>query len=129
MRFRVIEACAAGELLPFICDNVECGSTVFTDGWSGYKNLGDDEFLRVLKARRSCAGMPVGIFLQFTRVLEGRILSLYGVSVAKKSLDCGRADKVQDIGDQSDPFIHVLLQEHCWAKAKREIRRSRLLSC
>jgi hypothetical protein len=64
-----------------------------------------DEFLRVLEARRSCAGMSIAIVLQFTRVLEGRILSEYGVSVGEKSLDCGRADKVQDIGNQSDLFF------------------------
>lgn len=44
VRFRAIEFCAAGELLPFICDNVERGSIVFTDGWSGYKKLGDQGY-------------------------------------------------------------------------------------
>jgi transposase-like protein len=41
VRFRVIESCAAGDLLPFICDNVGRGSVVFTDGWSGYTKLRD----------------------------------------------------------------------------------------
>ena len=44
VRLQVIEACSAGHLIPFIRDNVELGSTVFTDGWSGYKQLGAEGY-------------------------------------------------------------------------------------
>jgi transposase-like protein len=44
VRLQVIEACSAGHLIPFIRDNVELGSTVFTDGWSSYKQLGAEGY-------------------------------------------------------------------------------------
>jgi len=39
VRFRCIESAEAENLIPFIHDNVTQGSTVITDGWSGYKPL------------------------------------------------------------------------------------------
>ena len=39
VRFRCIEAADSENLLPFIEDNIEIGSTVITDGWTGYKPL------------------------------------------------------------------------------------------
>lgn len=39
VRLQVIENCGAGELIPFIRANIEPGSTVMTDGWSGYNGL------------------------------------------------------------------------------------------
>jgi len=44
VRLQVIENCGAGELIPFIRDNVEIGSTVFTDRWSGYKQLSKEGY-------------------------------------------------------------------------------------
>jgi transposase-like protein len=39
VRFRCIEPAEAENLIPFIHDNAAQGSTVVTDGWSGYKPL------------------------------------------------------------------------------------------
>jgi transposase-like protein len=39
VRFRIIENASSDNLLPFIEDNVEQGSIVITDGWSGYAPL------------------------------------------------------------------------------------------
>ena len=39
VRFRCIESAEAENLLPFIQDSVTQGSTIITDGWSGYKPL------------------------------------------------------------------------------------------
>ena len=39
VRFRCIDEATAENLIPFIQDNVNEGSTVITDGWSGYKPL------------------------------------------------------------------------------------------
>ena len=38
---------SAAALLPFICENVEPGSAVFTDDWAGYARLGEAGFLRI----------------------------------------------------------------------------------
>lgn len=39
LRVQVIEDCSAGELAPFVQNNVEPGSAVSTDGWKGYSEL------------------------------------------------------------------------------------------
>jgi len=39
VRFRCIDEASAENLIPFIQDNINEGSTVITDGWSGYKPL------------------------------------------------------------------------------------------
>lgn len=39
LRLQVIEDCSSGELIPFVQANVDRGSLVTTDGWSGYKAL------------------------------------------------------------------------------------------
>jgi len=39
VRFRCIESAEAENLIPFIRENVVQGSTIITDGWSGYKPL------------------------------------------------------------------------------------------
>jgi len=39
VRFRIISEASGEELLPFIEDNVEPGSKIITDGWSGYSSL------------------------------------------------------------------------------------------
>lgn len=39
VRFRIIPNASGAELLPFIEDNIELGSTVITDGWRGYSSL------------------------------------------------------------------------------------------
>ena len=39
VRFRIISEASGEELLPFIEDNIEPGSTIVTDGWSGYSSL------------------------------------------------------------------------------------------
>ena len=43
VRFRIIPNASGAELLPFIEDNVELGSTVITDGWSGYSSLSSSQ--------------------------------------------------------------------------------------
>jgi len=39
IRLRKIDDVSENSLIPFICDNVEKGSKITTDGWSGYTNL------------------------------------------------------------------------------------------
>ncbi len=39
VRFRCIDDASAANLIPFICDMVEPGSKVITDGWQGYARL------------------------------------------------------------------------------------------
>jgi transposase-like protein len=43
VRFQIISDASTENLLPFIEDNIEYGSTIITDGWSGYKPLKNNE--------------------------------------------------------------------------------------
>jgi transposase-like protein len=44
IRLKVIPDCSADSLLPFIDENIEAGSDVFTDGWKGYEPLDENIF-------------------------------------------------------------------------------------
>ncbi len=41
VRFRCIDDASGENLIPFVCDMVEPGSKVITDGWAGYTGLSD----------------------------------------------------------------------------------------
>lgn len=41
LRLHVITSCSAGELIPFVTNNVAAGSTIKTDGWKAYNRLAD----------------------------------------------------------------------------------------
>jgi len=43
VRFRIIPEASSENLIPFIEDSIEKGSIVITDGWSGYKPLGNSK--------------------------------------------------------------------------------------
>jgi transposase-like protein len=50
VRFRCIDSAASENLIPFIQDNVMEGSTIITDGWTGYKPLQkDSNFIHIEK--------------------------------------------------------------------------------
>ena len=48
VRFRCIENASAEQLMPFIKDNIEKGSTVITDGWSGYNQVSENGYKHVI---------------------------------------------------------------------------------
>jgi transposase-like protein len=41
VRMRYVQDASCGSLLPFVCDVVRPGTSVFTDGWKGYNNLAE----------------------------------------------------------------------------------------
>jgi transposase-like protein len=47
VRLRCVDSAAAADLVPFVVDAVEPGSTVFTDGWGGYNPLPQHGYERV----------------------------------------------------------------------------------
>jgi len=48
VRFRCIKNASAEQLLPFIADNIAKGSTVITDGWSGYNQVAAKGYTHVV---------------------------------------------------------------------------------
>jgi len=49
VRFKCIKRATSDNLMRFIKDNIEHGSTVITDGWSGYVTLSDSEYYTHVK--------------------------------------------------------------------------------
>ena len=45
LRLQVIECCSAEELTSFVKANIDLGSQIITDGWSGYSGLRNEGFL------------------------------------------------------------------------------------
>lgn len=45
-RMRVVDSGAAADLVPFVCDSVETGAVILTDGWRGYNPLPDHGYTR-----------------------------------------------------------------------------------
>ncbi|MDR2147184.1 MAG: transposase [Tannerella sp.] len=43
VRFQIISEASTENLLPFVENNIEHGSDVITDGWSGYNFLSNNE--------------------------------------------------------------------------------------
>jgi transposase-like protein len=46
IRMRCVPDASGANLMPFVCDVVERGSTVLTDGWGGYNDLSKHGFIR-----------------------------------------------------------------------------------
>lgn len=50
VRFKIIPNATKESLLPFIKDNIKTGSTIITDGWSGYASLAQsDDYIHTEK--------------------------------------------------------------------------------
>lgn len=49
VRFRCIPNASEENLVPFIQDNIEPGSIVNTDGWKGYKSVGEKDYQHVVQ--------------------------------------------------------------------------------
>jgi len=47
IRMRRVPAASGAHLLPFVCDSIEPGSEVLTDGWDGYKNVPKHGYIRL----------------------------------------------------------------------------------
>jgi len=49
VRFKIIKSATSKNLMPFIEDNIECESTIITDGWSGYSPLSNSKSYKHIK--------------------------------------------------------------------------------
>jgi transposase-like protein/Zn ribbon nucleic-acid-binding protein len=48
IRMSVIENASSGSLMPFICDNIEKGSTITTDAWKGYSGIEEEGYTHIV---------------------------------------------------------------------------------
>jgi transposase-like protein len=49
VRFRCIDSASAKNLIPFIEENVDKGSTIISDGWRGYNSLSQHDYIHEVK--------------------------------------------------------------------------------
>ena len=62
IRLRALRDMSGESLVPFVQGAVEPGSTVYTDGWSGYEGLkkaGHKHRVRPMKGAKNPSGVPV----------------------------------------------------------------------
>jgi transposase-like protein len=70
VRFKCIESATSDNLMNFIEDNIEYGSTVITDGWSGYNPLSDSENYNHVKKSISGSGQEAHELLPHVHMID-----------------------------------------------------------
>ncbi len=70
VRFKCIESATSGNLLEFIEDNIEYGSTVITDGWAGYNALSGSENYNHVKKPISVSGQEAHELLPHVHMVD-----------------------------------------------------------
>ncbi len=70
VRFKCIESATSDNLMNFIEDNIEYGSTVITDGWSGNNPLSDSENYNHVKKSISGSGQEAHELLPHVHMID-----------------------------------------------------------
>ena len=70
VRFECIESATSENLMNFIENNIEHGSTVITDGWSGYASLSDSENYNHVKKSISGSGLEAHELLPHVHMID-----------------------------------------------------------
>ena len=90
VRLRRVSDVSAASLTPFVCDAVEPGSTVHTDGWSGYNGLATSGYARQITVL-SDSGDPAHVLMpavhRVASLLKRWLLGTHQGAVSNKHLD------------------------------------------
>ena len=70
VRFKCIDSAASENLIGFIEENVEHGSTIITDGWQGYSHLADFEDYQYVKKPISGSGQQAHELLPHVHMVD-----------------------------------------------------------
>ena len=70
IRMRRIPDASAASLMPFVCDSIEPGSVVHTDGWLGYEPLGRNGYRHRITFLRGQAKSPSDLLPRVHRVIS-----------------------------------------------------------
>ena len=70
VRFKCIDSAASENLIGFIEENVEHGSTIITDGWQGYSHLADFENYKHVKKPISGSGQQAHELLPHVHMVD-----------------------------------------------------------
>jgi transposase-like protein len=90
IRMRRIRGVSAASLTPFVCDAVEPGSTVHTDGWKGYNDIGKHRYIHQ-RTVLSGSGDPAHVLMpavhRVSALLKRWLLGTHQGGVSNRHLD------------------------------------------
>ena len=90
VRMRRIEDASNSSLIPFICDSIEPGSIVYTDGWRGYNGLAEHGYSHI-KKNISESGDPAHVVMpgvhRISALLKRWLLSTHQGAVSNDHMD------------------------------------------
>ncbi|HBA67421.1 MAG TPA: IS1595 family transposase [Methylococcaceae bacterium] len=90
VRLRQVPDVSGASLVPFVCEMIEPGSEVLTDGWGGYNALEEHNYIHS-KAILSSSGDPAHVLMpgvhRIAALLKRWLLGTYQGSVSSKYLD------------------------------------------
>jgi len=73
VRFKIIKEASAEELIQFVEENIELGSTVITDGWGGYNALSDSTIYKHEKRIISGSGQEAHELLPHVHIVDSLV--------------------------------------------------------
>ena len=90
VRLRQVPDVSGASLVPFVCEMIEPGSEVLTDGWGGYNTLEEHNYIHN-KRILSSSGDPAHVLMpgvhRIAALLKRWLLGTYQGSVSSKYLD------------------------------------------
>jgi len=90
VRLRQVPDVSGASLVPFVCEMIEPGSEVLTDGWGGYNTLVEHNYIHS-KTILSSSGDPAHVLMpgvhRIAALLKRWLLGAYQGSVSSKYLD------------------------------------------
>jgi transposase-like protein len=90
VRLRQVPDVSGASLVPFVCEMIEPGSEVLTDGWGGYNTLEEHNYIHN-KTILSSSGDPAHVLMpgvhRIAALLKRWLLGTYQGSVSSKYLD------------------------------------------
>ena len=90
VRMRRIEDASGSNLIPFVCESIEPGSTVHTDGWLGYNGLAEHGYIH-MKKNISESGDPAHVIMpgvhRISALLKRWLISTHQGAVSDEHMD------------------------------------------
>ena len=90
VRMRRVPDASGDSLIPFVCENIEPGSTVLTDAWRGYNNVTKHGYTRI-KTNLSDGGDPAHVAMpgvhRIASLLKRWLLGIHQGAVSGKHLE------------------------------------------
>jgi transposase-like protein len=87
IRMRRVQDASAGSLHPFVAEAIEPGSVVHTDGWEGYRGLGQQGYLQAITIRKRAASELMPRVHRVVALLKRWLMGTHQGAVSPEHLD------------------------------------------